>query len=402
MAVEKRFRFQEMFARSAPEPQPVAQRPDGKGPRYNFSMSYPEPASLPIDDVMECLQSALADERSSRALYPHPMGYPPLREFIADKLRRDRNMRISPDDVLVSAGSGQSIHHVVEALVDPGDVVITEHFVYGGTLWSLHRFQADVRGVLCDDEGMLPEELESTVRAAVAEGKRVKLIYTIPEFQNPQGWTMTRERRLAMLRIAEQYGIPILEDDCIADLRFEGQSVDSIHALDQSGLAMYVGSFGKIIVPGFRLGYLTAPQEMMEQVMPIRGSRGVTQFAALAVHRYCVRHLSDRIAHLNNILEARRDAMLAALGENLGSVATWSRPEGGLFVWLRMPEGANLADALPMANEADLTYTPGNSFAPDGVSAGNYARLCFCHATPEENREGIARMAEVFDKAGFL
>ncbi len=399
MAVDRMFSYQNLFARNAPGPQPVGAIHRAK---YDFAVAYPDPASVPLDGLAESLKVALQEEGRDLAVYPHPQGYPPLREFVAAKLAKDRNIRVSPDDIILADGSSQPNHMLIEALVDPGDVVLTEDFVYGGTLTILRRFHADVRGVPCDDEGMLPDVLEDVIRKASVQGKTPKMIYTVPTFQNPQGWTMTLDRRKALLALSKQYGVPILEDDCYVDLRFEGDPVTSIHSLDDTGHVMYVGSFSKIIAPGMRMGYVTAPPEVLERARPIKSGAGVNQFAALAVHRYAITRLRDHIVAVNRILRVKRDAMLAALGENFGSSASWGRPDGALYIWLRMPEGVDLVEALPAARDADVGYLPGPVFSPDGESGKSFARLCYGYNTPEEIHEGIARLADVFERVGIL
>ena len=391
--------FRELLAEGGldQEPQGAVHRA-----KYDFAVAYPDPDSLPLDGLVESLREAVQAEGRDLAVYPHPDGYPPLRELVAAKLARDRTMRVSGDDIILADGSSQPIYMAVEALIDPGDVAITEQFVYSGTLRTLRRFQADVRGVPCDEEGMLPGALESTIRAAADEGKRPKLIYTIPTFQNPMGWTMTLERRRALLRLSQRYAVPVLEDDCYVDLRYEGEPVASIHSLDDGGHVIYVGSFSKIIAPGMRLGYITAPPEVLHRARVIKSGAGVNQFAALAVHRYATAHLTQHIGEINTVQVVKRDAMLAALAENLGPVATWSRPDGGLFIWLRMPENADLVAAHRAAMKADVGYHPGPLFAPDGVSGKNHARLCFGYNNPQDIHEGVARLAGVFEKLGFL
>lgn len=394
------FSFEGLFAGNAPEPKVAAVPKRGK---YDFAVAYPDPASLPLDELADSLKQALSEEGADLAIYPHPQGYPPLREYVAQKLAVDRGMKVSPDEIILATGSSQPIHMLTEALVEPGDVVITEDFVYGGTLSTLRRFRADIRGVACDGDGMLPDSLEETIQGAIAENKKPKMIYTIPVFQNPQGWTMTVERRLELLRLSEKYGVPILEDDCYVDLRYEGEPVPSIHSLDDGGRVMYVASFSKIIAPGMRLGYMTAPPEVMDVARAIKSGGGANQFTALAVHRFATTGGLDRhISVANDALRAKRDAMVAALGENFGSVASWSRPEGALYVWLEMPDGADLAAAQPKALEADVGFHPGSNFAPDGVSGNNFARLCFGYNQPEEIHEGISRLAEVFAAEGIL
>ena len=399
MADAEQFQYEGLFAKTTPGARDRAVVRRGK---YDFAVAYPDPASLPLDELMAALEGALRDEGKDLAVYPHPSGYPPLREFVAGKLARDRGIQVSADDIILADGSNQPIHMLLEVLLDPGDVVLTEEFVYSGTLNTLRRFQADIRGVACDEDGIVPEALEGAIKTAAAQGKRPKFIYTIPSFQNPQGWTMTLERRQAVVRLSQRYDVPILEDDCYVDLRYDGEPVTSIHSLDETGRVMYVASFSKNIAPGMRMGYLTAPPEVLDRVAAVKSGSGVNQFAALAVHRYSTSNLEDHIGDIRHILRAKRDAMLAALGENFGSAATWSRPEGGLYVWLRMPEGVDLASVREKALEAGVGYQAGNLYAPDGVSGKNYARLCFGYNTPEEIHEGIALLARVFEDEGIL
>ena len=394
------FSYEALFASSIPGPM---KRGAVRRGRYDFAVAYPDPGSLPLDELVESLKDALQEEGRDLAVYPHPQGYPPLREFVATKLAEDRDIVASPDDIILGVGSGQPIHMVAEALLDPGDVVLTEDFVYSGTLATLRRFRADIRGVPCDSDGMLPDSLEGAIRSATAEGRRPKFIYTIPTFQNPQGWEMSLERREAMVGLSQRYDVPILEDDCYVDLRYAGEPVTSLYSLDGSGRVMYVASFSKIIAPGMRIGYLTAAPQLLDRVMAIKSGAGVNQFAALAVHRYSTAHLESHINEVTKILRAKRDAMLAALGENFGSAATWSHPPGGLFIWLQMPDQADLDAVSEKAlDDADVGYHPGSRFAPDGVSGKNCARLCFGYNTPEEIHEGIARLAGVFEREGFL
>ena len=400
MADAPAFSFDGLFAKSAPEPRPAVA---GRRGKYDFAVAYPDPASLPLHDLVESLQAGLQEEGRDLAIYPNVQGYTPLRELVADKLARDRGMKVSADDIFLGNGSGEPIHMIAEGLLDPGDVVLTEDYVYSGTLSTLRRFRADIRGVECDENGMTPDALESAINKAIGEGKKPKFIYTIPVFQNPQGFTVPLDRRQDILNLAQKYDVSILEDDCYVDLRYDGDPVPSIHSLDDTGRVMYVGSFSKIIAPGMRMGYMTAPPAVMDRMRAIKSGSGVNQFAALAVHRYATQGLAEHIGDINDILRAKRDAMLAALGENFGSAATWSKPDGALYVWLEMPEGTDLMSLRETALEtADVGYQTGPLFSPDGVSGKNYARLCFGYNTPEEIHEGIARLAGVFEKEGVL
>jgi 2-aminoadipate transaminase len=400
MSVQSAFSYAGLFARNAAEARPMGQARRGK---YDFAVAYPDPASLPLDDLLHGLKEALDAEGQDLAIYGHPQGYRPLREYIANKLARDRAIHVTADDIILGDGSGQPIHMVCETLVDPGDVLLTEDFVYSGTLQQMRRFRADIRGVATDEEGMLPDALEQAIVQARNEGKPPKFIYTVPTFQNPQGWTMTLARRKAMVALAQQYDVPILEDDCYVDVSFEGQDVPSIHSLDGTGRVMYVASFSKIIAPGLRLGYLTAPRELLQRALAAKSGGSVNTLAAFAVHRYAIGELASHIEEINDIQRLKRDAMLAALEEHFGDRATWSKPKGGLFIWLKLPEGVDTAAVRDKILETDdVGYHPGNNFAPDGVSGKNYLRLCFGYNTPEEINEGIRRLAHTFHREGLL
>ena len=310
--------FGALRARTAPEPTPL---PGARKemPKYPFVMSYPDPSNLPIMEAHAAMGEALAEVGSTTSVYPDTQGYPPLREFIAQRLGERRDFSVDPNDILLTEGSGQAIHFVTEALVDPGDVVIVDDFVYGGTLWSLRRFGADIRGVVSDAGGMIPDTLEETIDQSVADGKQPKMIYLIPTFQNPQTWTMPVERRRDIVEVAARKGVPILEDDGIAEFRFEGEHVPALASQDDAGVVVHTGTFSKIVVPGMRIGYLIAQRAFLETVMPIKGSRGVTQYGALAVHRFATTRLDDHLERINGVLRSRRDAMFASLAENFGT-----------------------------------------------------------------------------------
>ncbi len=379
---------------------PVA-RGENRHAKYDFAVAYPDPDTLPLEGLADSLRTALEREGRGLALYPVSAGLPSLREWVADKLTRDRNMTVSPDDIVLTSGSGEAISMLIAALTDPGDVLLTEEYVYLGTLRAMRRFGADVRSVKCDTAGIIPEELDRALAAVAAEGKKVKFLYTIPVFQNPMGWTMTLERRIRTLEVTQKYGVPVLEDDCYVDLRFEGEDVTSMHSLDDTGRVLYVGSFSKIVAPGVRLGYMVAPPEVIQRAMSFKGGGGVNQFAALAVQEYARDNMAAHIDEQNQSLRVKRDAMLAALGENFGDAAQWSKPEGGLYIWLEMPEDVDLAALQEQSFNEGVGYYNGTMFSPEGRGA-NCARLCFGHPTAETVSEGVAELARIFERHGVL
>jgi 2-aminoadipate transaminase len=400
MTVTTPLDYGRLFARNAPAGRPLGSARRGT---YDFAVAYPDPASIPLDDLVDGLRQALQEEGQDLALYANPQGYTPLRDYVAKKLARDRAIHVTADDIILGDGSGQPIHMIAEALLDPGDVVVVEDFVYSGTLSTFRRFQADLRGVVCDDEGMLPDALEAAIRQAIEQGKPPKLIYTVPTFQNPQGWTMSLDRRKALVALAQKYGVPILEDDCYVDLRYEGNDLPSIYSLDGTGHVFYVASFSKIIAPGMRLGYMTAPRPILERALAVKSGGAVNSFAAFAVHRYASGELHSHIEEIVDIQREKRDAMLEALAEHFGDQATWSHPQGGLYLWVKLPEGVDLVAVRDkiLATD-DVGYLPGTNFAADGVSGRNMMRLCFGYCTPAQIREGIAALARGLRREGIL
>ena len=390
------FNYDGLFAANAP----VTTRSANRYAKYDFAVAYPDPDTLPLDGLADALRIALEREGRDLAYYPVAAGYPPLRELVADKLRRDRQMEVSPDDIVLTSGSGEAINMLIQALTDPGDVLLTEEYVYLGTMRQMRLWGAAVVGVKCDGDGIIPAALDETIRAQAAAGKRVKFLYTIPTFQNPLGWTMTLERRRQTLEICRSHGVPVLEDDCYVDLRFEGADVTSIHSQDDSGQVLYVGSMSKIIAPGVRMGYLVAPEAVRQRALSFK-SGGVNQFAALAITEYLRSNMYAHIDDENQALRVKRDAMLAALGEHFGNRAEWTRPEGGLYLWLTMPEGADLAGFQEQSFREGVGYYNGTMFSPEGNGA-NMARLCFGHPTAETVSDGIAALAAIFERNGIF
>lgn len=402
MSNAKPFSYSALLSKQAADPVKAGPRP--RRGKYDFAVAYPDPASLPLEELTDGLAQALAEEGRELAIYAHPQGYPPLRAWIAAKLGRERGIHITADDLILADGSGQPIHMLIETLVDPGDVVITEDFVYSGTLNQLRRFHADMRGVTTDEEGMLPDVLESVIQKALGEGKYPKFIYTVPSHQNPQGWTMSLDRRKALVALSQRYDVPVMEDDCYVDVRFEGEPEPSIYELDGTGRVMYVSSFSKVIAPGMRLGYMTAQRDLLERALGAKSGGAVNSFAAFAVHRYATGQLQGHIEEINEIQRGKRDAMLAALDEHFANTgATWSKPKGGLFIWLKLPAGADaVAMQAKVLETADVGYLPGPGFSPDGVAGRNYLRLCFGYNTPAEISEGIGRLAQAFRAEGMI
>ena len=391
------FDYQPLFSKASK----IGARSTFPRPKYDFAVAYPDPDTLPLEGLAKALKEALDREGAELAYYPHTAGLPSLRQLVADKLARDRNMKVGADDVVLTSGSGEAIAMLIQALTDPGDVVLTEEFFYVGTLRQMRRYDADVVGVKCDEQGIVPEELESTLQTQLGQGKRVKYLYTIPTFQNPLGWTMTLERRQQVLDICRRFGVPVFEDDCYVDLRFEGEDVTSFHSLGDSGHVFYVGSFSKILAPGMRMGYMVAPHELLDRAMSFKGGGGVNEFAAMAIEQYLRENMYQHIDEENRALRVKRDAMIAALGENFGGSATWEVPQGGLYVWLEMPENVDLEAFQEQSFREGVGFYNGAMFSPSGEGK-NKARLCFGHPSADTVYEGVAELARIFQRHGLM
>lgn len=364
--------------------------------RYDFATGHPDPVELPLDELVTGLQMALNDEGRTLAWYPHPLGYPPLRDYLASKLRRDRRIRCTADQLILGDGSSQPIAMVMDALLEPGDVVLCESFTYGGTLNVIRRMGAQAGGVECDEIGMIPDALDAALRRHANSGHAAKLIYTIPTFQNPLGTTADETRRGELLEMARRHGVPILEDDCYVDLRYEGEAEPAIRALDETGdTVIYVGSFSKIIGPGMRLGYVLAPDALMSPLASIKTGGGVNQFAAMAVHRLADQgKLDEHIVQSCKTQRAKRDAMWAALESNFADAATWSQPQGGIYLWVQLnDQQVDTADLVEPAVAHEVGITTGVTFHPEGTGGNHHFRLCFGFNTLEEIAEGVSRLA---------
>jgi 2-aminoadipate transaminase len=382
---------------------------EGLHAKYDFATAYPAPETLPLDGLIQSLQAAV-DRDSTKVLaelayYPHQLGALELREYTAEKLAADRGFTVTADEIALTNGSGEALGLVIQALTDPGDIVLAEEFVYMGTTTQLRRFGADIRGVAMDEGGIIPKALDEQVTALIDAGENPKYLYTIPEHQNPMGSTISGERRKEILEIAHKHNLPILEDDCYVDLRYKGDVQPAFRALDDSGIVVYVASYSKLLAPGLRLGYFTASPDLMRRALSFKLGSGPNQFAAVAIEGYLRNNLESHRDNFNPILEAKCDSMIVALEEHFGdSGATWSVPEGGCYVWLTMPESSDISTIRDKVFDQGVGYIAGPTFEADasGRIGKNCARLCFAFESVEKNAEGIALLAQLFKQHGAM
>ena len=369
--------------------------------KYVFSVTYADPDMLPSEGLSDAMRGAMMREGRDLAQYPPPQGHVGMRELIVQRLSEGRDLDTGVDSIFLSGGAGGAIQCILDALIDPGNIVLVEEFCYLGTLNALLGRRAQVIHVPTDDRGMDTDALETIVKGLVSRGQQPKLIYTISVYQNPTGVTLSLERRKHMLQIAHRYGIPILENESYADFHIDGEELPpSIMGMDDQDSVIYVSAYTKLLGCGLRLGYAVFPEPLRDTLTQLKFGASPSHLAAMTVHEYLRNHADEYIADVAASLKAKRDAMLAALGENFPPTCVWNSPEGGMMVWVRLPEGADTLAALDKAVEADVKYNPGSVFRADR-DRKNYLRLTYSHNTPEEIHEGIAVLAGVFEREGL-
>jgi 2-aminoadipate transaminase len=353
----------------------------------SFAGGLPAPGVFPIEQFEEAAARILRDKGPQALQYSTTEGYWPLRELIAEKMCR-YGIKATPDNILITTGAQQALDIIGKILIDPGDKVLTETPTYLGAIQAWKAYQAEFVTVPIDADGIcVDKRLEEALRAGP------KFMYILPNFQNPAGVTLSMERRQKLVQIADHYGIPIIEDDPYGDLRFEGEHLPPLLVLDAQlqsnhrpnvngqdfamGDVIYLGTFSKTLAPGLRLGWMTAPTDVIKRC--VMGKQGADLHTST---------LTQMLAY---------EVMLAAMEKYFPADTHWTRPKGGLFLWVTFPEDIDAAALLEKAIENDVAFVPGFAFYPGSETANgrNSGRFNFSNATPEQIEIGIRRLGEV-------
>jgi 2-aminoadipate transaminase len=342
------------------------------------------------------LMTSVSVQSCARALQYGPTeGFALVKSCIADVMAAE-GMRIDTDEVLVTTGGQQAIDLVCKTLVDPGDVVVAEAPTYPGAIPTFCSYQADVVQIPMDRDGMRTEQLEATLDALERDGRRPKFIYTVPNFHNPAGVTMSLERRRELVRIATERQLLVLEDNPYGMLRYEGEPLPTLYSLDDE-FVIYTSTFSKILSPGVRLGWAVAPAPILEKMQV--GKQG-SDLCSSSISQYFVRAYfdagpwGDYVGSLVEIYRRRRDVMLDALAEHFPREAEWTHPQGGLFIWATMPDYIDTTDLLARALQEKVAFVPGRAAYLDG-RGGSSMRLNFSGVPESAIREGVRRIGEV-------
>jgi 2-aminoadipate transaminase len=325
-----------------------------------------------------------------------PQGYPPLREFLANKLNTHRGMAITADDILITTGSNQGIDLTLDLFVGPGDVVLTEALTYSATLNRIRKRGATIVGMPLDDEGIVVDAVAEKLAALKAQGVTPKLMYTIPTVQNPTGSILPLARRQKLVALARQYGVPLFEDECYADLTWEGiVRPPSLYSLDPS-CVIHIGSFSKTIAPAIRLGYVVADWSIIGRMAAIKSDGGTGALDQMITATFCEGGgFEAHVGELKKTLQSKLEATIDAVEQQFGSLATVYRPKGGIFLWVGFPPEIDVTRLIAPAAKVGVTFNPGPEWAAEPESARNALRLCFAMTDKQTIYDGVAKLAEV-------
>lgn len=369
----------------------------------SFAGGLPAPEYFPIARFEEASARVLSLQGVAALQYGPTEGYLPLRQLIAEQMV-GQGIKVTPDNVLITSGSQQALDLIGKLFINPGDCLLVEQPTYLGALQAFNAYQACYYAVPMDDEGMITAHLEEELRVGP------KFIYALPNFQNPSGATMTLERRTELLRKAGDYGVPVIEDDPYGQLRFEGENLPALAALDAqmasghsdgyTGDVIYLSTFSKLLAPGLRVAWVVAPRAVINRLVQLKQGTDLhtSTFTQMMVYEAAKDgFLEEHVQLLRQVYRERRDVMLAALDREFPPEAVWTQPQGGLFLWVRLPDSVDIDTLFHAAVEDEVAFVPGHAFYVEGVGQPAM-RLNFSNAQPEQIEEGIRRLGRAIKR----
>jgi 2-aminoadipate transaminase len=365
---------------------------------FSFVGGNNDPDQVPVQGLIDAVDAVLRREGRTLATYglsSGPQGYRPLREFLTAKLKRDAGIACAADDILIVSGSLQALDLVNATLLGRGDTVIIERDTYQGALNRLTRLGVNAVGIPLDQDGMRMDVLAATLADLRGRGITPKYIYTIPTVQNPTATIMPEARRAELLRLSEQYGVPIFEDDCYADLVWDGKRPPALYTMSKTGGVIHIGSFSKSIAPALRVGFIVAPWAILSRMLALKTDAGSGALEQMVLAEYCAPHFVEHVPKLTRGLRAKLDTLMEALNEQFGTAAEFEEPKGGIFLWVKLPDNVDTLKLYQAALAAGVAINPGPEWSTDKAYAGSRLRLCFASPSQAQIREGIAVLAEV-------
>ena len=372
----------------------LTQRPEV----ISFAGGLPAPEVFPVARFEEACHRVLATQATTALQYGPTEGYRPLRELIVAQMAR-YGILATVDNVLITSGSQQALDLIAKLLINRGDRILVESPTYLGALQAFDLMGAEYVTVPVDDEGLQTCNMEQALRSGP------KFMYILPNFQNPGGVTLSRERRDELVSLSDKYGIPIIEDDPYGQLRYEGEHITPLVVLDRTNLlrdsgyklgnVIYLSTFSKVLAPGLRLGWIVAPPDVISRLVQLKQSSDLhtSMFGQMIAYEVARDgFIDEHVKLIRSVYKERRDAMLSALDDFFPPEVSWTHPHGGLFLWVTMPPGVDSSRLLESALRQDVAFVPGSPFFPGGDS-GSHMRLNFSNAKPEQIKEGIRRLS---------
>ncbi len=366
---------------------------------YDFGAGRSDPSTFPTEAIQAAAVKVIGEQAEEMTKYPGNLGHAGLRAAMARREGEREGVEINPDHIIITNGSMQAVTLTAETLQEnKGDTVLVEEFSYPGTLGAYRSIGLDMVGIKLDEGGMRIDHMASELERLEGEGRRPKFIYAISTYQNPTGFIMPRQRREEMIELAAKYEVPIVEDNCYADVHYEGPIEPAVFALDDNPNHIYLGSLSKILAPGFRLGYIYARPPMLERILARRHDAGSNYLASAIAAEFYKDGIAAHAAVTNPVLRVKRDLTVSGLAHELDDICVWSNPAGGLFVWVRVPDDVDRPKMYQLAQDNGLAYLPGVAFHYQNKNKP-YLRLAFGHLTEEQIQEGIPVLARCIREA---
>lgn len=366
----------------------------------SFGGGMPNPLTFPISDLKEIIDSLIDNSGEYIFQYGNTGGHFALRTQLVNLLRETENIKVKEEEINITSGSQQGLYEVAKILCNPSDTVITELPTYIGAVSAFSANKLDMVGIDMDDEGIITEKVQDKLLELRSKGKKPRFIYVIPTFQNPTGRTMSLERRKHLIDISSDFSIPLVEDNPYGLLRYSGDPVPTLKSLDKNDSVIYLGTFSKVMTPGLRIGYTVGPEDFINRVNLLKQALDLSTntLSEYTAREYIARGIMKKqIPKTIALYRKKRDLMLEALEEEFPEGTSWTRPEGGMFIWASVDPRINTTEMARDAIQHGVMYVSGGSFYPH-MERKNEMRLNFTYSTDENIREGVKRLSEVIRK----
>jgi 2-aminoadipate transaminase len=395
----------DLFAAPARNAIPAHPAPLGRDIRWMFEAGLPDPATYPVEDLRRIMDAVLAEEADDALGYGSAFdngihaGFVGLRDLLAERGERSDGRPVDRNNVMLTSGAAHALMLLFEAFLDPGDVVAVEAPTWNAVIAALARRGTDTVALSLDDAGLDVDQLEEQLERLSREGRRLKLLYTIATFHTPAGVCLSLPRRRRIVELARRWGFLVIEDNVYGPLRYDGDTIPTMYSLDDDdGFVIKVDSFSKVIAPGLRTGWLTAPEPVIATLAGLRGDLGVSQFTARVLARYVNDGLLDpHIADVNRLYRAKRDAAETALRAHCGELVRWRTPDGGFFLWVELDDRVDPTAVMQRALEHGVSCRAGERFFGDANQGRNFFRVAFPSVPLDEIDPGIAVVGEAIE-----